>query len=321
MDFNKAQSADNGFIVDEENGGPFYTGGTASPIGLDLPTLTFYLQSTAAGVLVWRKHGVGVNDWRQLSAQDIPFVDTGSTYKSATNTVAKAFEELRTTVISKPQIINTSLNGTFNIIKDTFSFIDVHGTFTGFSLELPDATLLAEGRAFDIVNNGDEIITIKDFDGNGLVTLNPDDLVHFILEHNTTQAGEWIFNITSSTATGILSSVVTSNTPFATSSPTDVLVTSFTVLPVAGRYLVLVSADLVITVNNRFSEIVVDIAGTVVANTRRTVQGVGNAFKANVGSVGEISVNGSQIVGLKVNISGGVVTYNQRSLILIRLGN
>ena len=77
MDINKAYSVDNGVIIDEENGGPFYTGGTASPVGLDLPTQTFYVQPTAGGPILWRKFGVGVNDWRQLSAQDIPFDPSG----------------------------------------------------------------------------------------------------------------------------------------------------------------------------------------------------------------------------------------------------
>lgn len=72
MDISKAFSVDNGFLVDEENGGPFYTGGVASPIGLDLPTQTLYVQPTVDGPIIWRKFGTGVNDWRQLSAEDIP---------------------------------------------------------------------------------------------------------------------------------------------------------------------------------------------------------------------------------------------------------
>ena len=64
-DYDKALSIDNGLIVDEENSGPFLTGGVASPIGLDLPTETIYLQPTSGGTEIWRKFGVGVNDWRK----------------------------------------------------------------------------------------------------------------------------------------------------------------------------------------------------------------------------------------------------------------
>ena len=63
MNINKAFSAENGIIIDEQNGGPFYTGGTASPVGLDLPTQTYYSQVTSKGVQVWFKFGAGVDDW------------------------------------------------------------------------------------------------------------------------------------------------------------------------------------------------------------------------------------------------------------------
>jgi hypothetical protein len=72
MDIDKAFAVTNGLLVDESLNGPFYTGGTVSPIGLDLPQSTFYLQTVTGGVLIWRKFGAGVNDWRILSAQDIP---------------------------------------------------------------------------------------------------------------------------------------------------------------------------------------------------------------------------------------------------------
>jgi hypothetical protein len=71
MDISKAFSTESGIIIDEQNGGPFFTGGTASPVGLDLPTQTVYVRPTANGPEIWRKFGAGVNDWRILSAQDI----------------------------------------------------------------------------------------------------------------------------------------------------------------------------------------------------------------------------------------------------------
>jgi len=84
MDVGKAFSVDNGFIVDELNGGPFYTGGTASPIGIDAPTSTIYTRPTASGIQIWRKFDTGVNDWRQLSAIDLPFDPSTSSLISTT---------------------------------------------------------------------------------------------------------------------------------------------------------------------------------------------------------------------------------------------
>ena len=75
MDINKAFEAENGFIVNTGDGnGPFITGGIASPVGLDLDTRTIYIQTNASSkILIWQKFGAGVNDWRQLSAEDILF--------------------------------------------------------------------------------------------------------------------------------------------------------------------------------------------------------------------------------------------------------
>lgn len=81
IDESRAFDADNGVIVTQENSettGPFYTGGPDSPVGMDLSVNTFYLQTTGAGVLIFRKFGPGANDWRQLSAEDIPFDNTGT---------------------------------------------------------------------------------------------------------------------------------------------------------------------------------------------------------------------------------------------------
>lgn len=97
VDLRKAFEVNEGILVNLENAGtfsegPFLTGGTISPVGLNLPEKTIYLQNTAAGIIIWRKFGNGVNDWRQLSAQDIPFVPT-TTDLTSFNSQA-AIEEL-----------------------------------------------------------------------------------------------------------------------------------------------------------------------------------------------------------------------------------
>lgn len=60
MDINRAFESENGFLVED---GPYYTGGTTSPFGLDLPIETYYLEETDKGLFVWNKFGTGVNDW------------------------------------------------------------------------------------------------------------------------------------------------------------------------------------------------------------------------------------------------------------------
>lgn len=90
IDANKAHEVTDGLIVNDENNGdliegPFYTGGPSSPVGLDLPAKTFYVQNTASGTTIWKKFNTGVNDWRQLSAQDIPFDPTNAQNEIATD--------------------------------------------------------------------------------------------------------------------------------------------------------------------------------------------------------------------------------------------
>ena len=75
MDIDKAFSVDNGFTVDEENSGPFYSGGVVSPIGLGLPFNTVYMQTVAGGALLWQKFGAGdtASDWRLYPAEGVSY--------------------------------------------------------------------------------------------------------------------------------------------------------------------------------------------------------------------------------------------------------
>lgn len=88
MDIDKAEEVLHGILInpDEVTEGPFITGGPSSPIGMDLPESTLYLQTIVGGVLVWRKFDTGSNDWRQLSAEDIPYDPTGDLSLEPTDT-------------------------------------------------------------------------------------------------------------------------------------------------------------------------------------------------------------------------------------------
>jgi hypothetical protein len=108
IDRSKAQEVENGFLVEN---GPFYTGGSASPVGLDLPVDTFYLQTDPSGVLIWRKFGAGVNDWRRLSAQDVPFTAVPGTVET---NLQNALED----AMSPNQAASESGNTTTNSATD-----------------------------------------------------------------------------------------------------------------------------------------------------------------------------------------------------------
>lgn len=74
MDIDKAFEVETGILIED---GPFYTGGASSPIGLDLPVNTLYVQNVGDRVVIWQKYDTLVTDWRVFPAQDIGFDPTG----------------------------------------------------------------------------------------------------------------------------------------------------------------------------------------------------------------------------------------------------
>jgi len=322
LDVDKAFSVPDGMIVDEDNDGPFYTGGATSPIGQGLPFNTVYCQTLAAGQLIWKKVGAGdtASDWRKYSAQDVGFADGGSTFKSASTNVKLALEELRTTSVLPPEIVTTTLNGTRALVAADNTFVDVGGTATGFKVKLPVATTLKLGRAFEVINDSSEPIDFQLQDGTSVITLNPQDVIKALCQHKDTANGEWIFTVTSNSATGILSSFVETDTLFSTGSDTDVMITGMTLTPVDGRYAVWFSADTKIVTNNRVAEVVMYVDGVADEATRRSTQGVSVNFLGSAQSLGIISVDGTQAIDIRTNVTGGTVEFTGRSMLLVRLG-
>lgn len=62
----KSYEVDNGFTVKD---GPSITGGSSSPIGLDRPTSTIYIQTEATGIKIWRHFSTNVNDWQTINQE------------------------------------------------------------------------------------------------------------------------------------------------------------------------------------------------------------------------------------------------------------
>jgi hypothetical protein len=69
----KAFAIPNGLRINEEDGGPFITGGPPSPVGLDAPIGTIYFQTIANGFNLWEKFGPAVGNWqiKQFVAKEL----------------------------------------------------------------------------------------------------------------------------------------------------------------------------------------------------------------------------------------------------------
>lgn len=59
----KAFAVQSGVLINDSLSGPFITGGPGSPVGVDAPVGTVYLQPIASGFDLWEKQGAGPNQW------------------------------------------------------------------------------------------------------------------------------------------------------------------------------------------------------------------------------------------------------------------
>jgi hypothetical protein len=75
INFDKAYEVENGIILSRD--GAYLIGGNTDPTGSDAPVGTWYLRLDTK--TLWYKYDTGVNDWRQISADDITALDTSVT--------------------------------------------------------------------------------------------------------------------------------------------------------------------------------------------------------------------------------------------------
>lgn len=141
IDITKAHEVNQGLLVNDlQSGntieGPFYTGGPSSPVGLNLPTQTIYVQNTVTGIVIWEKFNTGVNDWRVYPASKISY-DVSSLTANSSDLIG--LDNAQTVVAAlanrsygkRFQTVNTA--GTFTTTSGTFQTIQ---TITTPSLEL-----------------------------------------------------------------------------------------------------------------------------------------------------------------------------------------
>lgn len=249
-------------------------------------------------------------------AQQIPFDILNKSFSK--DNLQEAVEELRANTVFVPRYFTTILNTTELLDGHTLNFVT--GTATGYILRLPDATTLFNGQNYIIANNSTATVSVVNFGNISEFELLADSIAVLYLRSNSTSTGIWEGFVVSGFATGILSYRLVSSTNFVTSSAADTLITGFSVTPVSGEYACWYSSDITITTNNRFAQCIFYRNGLAVETTRRTNQGTSSNFRANQQTLGVISVNGTQPIDVRVNISGGNLTVGQRTFLLIRLG-
>lgn len=255
------------------------------------------------------------------NAEETLFDNDGTSFGG--ETVRDIILEDRRVFVNDIHTETTSLNGTHYMMYlsgNHTTAVCVKGTATGYSIVLPDATILPEGIFYSIYNQSTQNITIKDNDGTALATVNSNSTARAVLIGNTTAAGDWVMTVISSVASGVNAYNVTSDTTFSTTSSTYVLITGMTITPPSGTYGIWFTADIKIVANNKIAQFAIAKNGTVQTNTQRDVQGVSSNFRSQTTTMGIIQVNGSEALDVRCNISSSSLNVEQRSFLMIRLG-
>lgn len=75
MNITRALEAENGLAVVDNDGtaGVFITGGSASPVGLDLPQKSIYFQAITGGIVIWQKFGNAPSEWQLYTGDALSF--------------------------------------------------------------------------------------------------------------------------------------------------------------------------------------------------------------------------------------------------------
>jgi len=215
-----------------------------------------------------------------------------------------------------------TVNGTLSLTATNSSFQYFTGTTAGQILKMPDATTLQNGMVYEFYNQSTQTIAVQDSTGAALFTLSSLSIAYVRLQTNSTVAGGWISwqVLTSTVASGILNYQVVSSTTFTTTSTTAVLITGFTVTPIAGTYAIWFNGNLKSSSSGSTVTCTIYKAGVAVADSvRDTHVAAANADVTGV-SMTVVSFSGTDTCDVRVNTSSATLTVGSRTLLLIRMG-
>lgn len=253
-------------------------------------------------------------------AEAVPF-DNGTSKGFIDDNVQRALEELREHTIYDSRTQATTLNGTLTLTVTDKNFQILTGTQTGYSVVLPSATTLTLSASYQIANTSSQPVTIKDGSGAALFTLSQGSIGYAILQLNGTTAGTWLWwQSQLSVASGVITYNITTPTVFTSSSTTDVVITGFTVTPLAGTYAVWFNIATENTSGTATNTASIYKAGVKIADSERAARMAASNSPFALASMTISSFNGSETCDVRVRTSSASQTVRARSLLLIRLG-
>jgi hypothetical protein len=254
-------------------------------------------------------------------AKSVPF-DNSTGRGLSSSDVQETLEELRDHTVYGSRTQDTTLNGTLTLTSSDVNLQYLTGTQTGYSVLLPNATTIPIGSFYQVINTTNQVVTIKDGNSGTLYSLSQNSVGYHYLQVGGSVNGTWIYFqiLASSTASGIINYNLTSATPFATTSSTDVLITGMSITPQAGTYAIWYSSTNANTTNNSKNNVTLYKGGSSITDSNRTFQTGSSNMTFQLNTLTVTSCNGSQAIDVRVKTSTGTFTVDGRSLLLIRLG-
>lgn len=125
-------------------------------------------------------------------------------------------------------------------------------------------------------------------------------------------------------ASGISNTEVSATADVTTTSTTDVLMTTMTITPVAGTYLVVFSTTVDHSAQSVAVVVSIYVGGVLKADSVRSpvprFNGVGaNSLTPMASTNGVVTVNGSQAIEIRWKTASGTATAHQRTLNIVRM--
>lgn len=196
------------------------------------------------------------------------------------------------------------------------------GSTLGQVLRLPNATTLQKSHTYEVWNMSSTVVVLQNSSGGAITNLDAGAYARIILRDNVVATGPWdVFQVvTSSIAAGVVNYKLVSSVDFLTTSTTDVIITGFTLTPMAGEYACFFNGSSYLTTTPKAHWWSFYKAGAKITDSERT-QDTAHSNQTMVDSTITVaSFNGSQTVDVRVRTSNGSLTMKSRTILLTRLG-
>lgn len=266
--------------------------------------------------------GAIVEEANARIAEDLTFLKL-----DGTRAMTGSLTTVRNVTTPEYTVVTTNGSKTLSNTSNMVQFFTETTPTGGFSVTLPNATTLPNGWNFELYNRTSNTITVKYHDGSTFGSLSREAVSSILLQSNVTSNGTWspFTAEIAQQAAGVISYTLEQTTPFATSSATDIQVTSFILTPQSGQYFINLNMVVNCTGNNATNYVTVYKNGVAQTGSERSSLSSGNNTSFILSTQTVVSANGLDEIRVYVRTipaSGAAptLTVNNRSIIALRLG-